>query len=380
MHVTYLTVDSVAEGVGRSQIVPVVKGLAQLGWHVRLVSCEKDAAVLDDVACELEPTIDFRAMPYGARGLRGAGSRLRQLRQLALPADIIHCRSDQPLLAALGRFRRPPVIWDSRSFWAEQKVATRVINPGSLAFRGANALEGIGARRADAMASLSQAGLDAMAAKWGTIPSRTLVSPTLVDIGHFRLQPWQSRSSIDVLFSGTYNAYYDLQLSAAFISRLRTLRPVRTTWASGHEARDSRLTHVDVDRRVLSGYQDLPEHVGASHMGMAVCRLDAGRSLTMAMPTKIGEFLATGRPVVVNKGLGDMDSLIRDYDVGVVLNSRDEAHLDHACREALRLLEDEGTPGRCRALAEDHFDLAKGVAKLDNLYKEVLAASPKARG
>jgi len=100
----------------------------------------------------------------------------------------------------------------------------------------------------------------------------------------------------------------------------------------------------------------------------------------MAMPTKIGEFLATGRPVVVNKGLGDMDSLVREYDVGVTLSGLDQAHLDRACREALRLLEDEGTPGRCRALAEDHFDLATGVARLDTLYREVLAVNAKARG
>lgn len=380
MLLSYLTVDSVTEGVGRSQIVPVVNGLAQRGWHVRLVSCEKDFALLSDVAPELHAAIEFRPVPFGRPGTRGAASRLRHLRTSALPADIVHCRSDQPLLAALGRRRRPPVVWDSRSFWAEQKVVSGVLRPGGISFRGANALEGLGARRADAVAALSKAGLAAISVKWGTIPSTTLVSPTLVDTTHFPLQPWPPRSSVEVLFSGTYNAYYDLELSAAFIARLGMLRPVRTTWASGHEGRESSLAPVNVARRVVSGYQDLPEHVGASHLGMTVCRLDAGRSLTMAMPTKIGEFLATGRPVVVNRGLGDMDSLIREYDVGVTLSGRDEAHLDHACREALRLLEDEGTPGRCRALAEDHFDLATGVARLDNLYREVLGGNAKVRG
>lgn len=379
MQVTYLTVDSVTEGVGRSQIVPVVNGLAQLGWQMRLVSCEKDTALLEEVVHELEPAIDFYAVPFGSRGANGAASRLRHLRKRSLPADIIHCRSDQPLMAALGRRHRPPVVWDSRSFWAEQKVVTGVMGPRSLAFRVANSLEGIGARRTDAMASLAQAGLDAMAAKWGTIPSRTLVSPTLVDTTHFPLQPWPPRSPVEILFSGTYNAYYDLDLAAAFVSRLGSLTPVRITWASGPEAERSQLGTVHVDHRVVSGYQQLPGHVGASHLGMAVCRLDAGRSLTMAMPTKIGEFLATGRPVVVNKGLGDMDSLIREYEVGVTLSGRDESDLERACRETLRLLEDDGTPERCRALAEDHFDLASGVARLDNLYREVLAGSAQSR-
>lgn len=372
MQVTYLTVDSVTEGVGRSQVVPVVNGLAQRGWHVRLVSCEKNAYLLDQVARELDPEIDFHAVRFGLQGTHGAASRVRHLRKLAFPTDIVHCRSDQPLLAALGRYRRPPVVWDSRSFWAEQKVASGVLSPGSLSFRGANALEGMGARRADAIAALSQAGLDAMAAKWGRTPAITLVSPTLVDTAHFPFQPWSTLSEVEVLFSGTYNAFYDLDLSAAFISRLSSHVEVKTTWASGHEAQESQLAPVKVDHRVVSNYRDLPGHIGASHLGMAVCHLDAGRSLAMAMPTKIGEFLATGRPVVVNKGLGDMDWLIRKYDVGVILHGRDGAHLDHACRETLRLLQDEGTPGRCRALAEDHFDLSTGVDRLDILYHQVL--------
>ena len=76
-------------------------------------------------------------------------------------------------------------------------------------------------------------------------------------------------------------------------------------------------------------------------LGLAVCRADAGPALLAAMPTKIGELLASGSPVVVNRGLGDMDALIEKsnvvWDASGVLRSR---VLAEACDSVLKLLSD----------------------------------------
>ena len=105
--------------------------------------------------------------------------------------------------------------------------------------------------------------------------------------------------------------------------------------------------------------------------GMAVCRIDVGPSLTAAMPTKIGEFLACGRPVVVNKGLGDMDLFIQEFDAGVILDGSPENLLDGANKLASLLLDPE-TPFRCRALAEKYFSMEKGSVKYLELYSKML--------
>jgi glycosyltransferase involved in cell wall biosynthesis len=105
--------------------------------------------------------------------------------------------------------------------------------------------------------------------------------------------------------------------------------------------------------------------------GVSVCKLDAGPSLTAAMPTKIGEFLACGRPMVVNKGLGDMDQFIKEFDAGVVLDGSPE-NLAESATKLVDLVLDPETPLRCRALAEKYFSMEKGAKKYLDLYSQML--------
>jgi glycosyltransferase involved in cell wall biosynthesis len=104
--------------------------------------------------------------------------------------------------------------------------------------------------------------------------------------------------------------------------------------------------------------------------GMAVCDTKAGPSLKGAVPTKIAEFLACGRPVVINEGLGDFDQLFAEYRAGVII-SRNKANLTQKVEELLTLLNDPETPIRCRALAEDVFDMKIGVKKYMQVYEKI---------
>jgi hypothetical protein len=89
------------------------------------------------------------------------------------------------------------------------------------------------------------------------------------------------------------------------------------------------------------------------------------------MPTKIGEFLATGRPVVVNTGLSDVASLVGRHDAGVVVGSSTD-RLGAAATELLRLLDDVGTSDRTAALAAEFFDLDAGVDRLVAAYHRMV--------
>ena len=43
LDILYVTHDSLLEGIGMSQIVPVIIGLSKAGWRVGVISCEKKA-------------------------------------------------------------------------------------------------------------------------------------------------------------------------------------------------------------------------------------------------------------------------------------------------------------------------------------------------
>ena len=91
-----------------------------------------------------------------------------------------------------------------------------------------------------------------------------------------------------------------------------------------------------------------------------------------SMPTKVGEFLASGRPVVVNAGLGDLEGLLATHDCGVVIDGDSDDALERAADDVERLCADVDTPTRCRALAEAHFDLGTAVTTLIEVYQHAL--------
>jgi glycosyltransferase involved in cell wall biosynthesis len=99
---------------------------------------------------------------------------------------------------------------------------------------------------------------------------------------------------------------------------------------------------------------------------MSICKEDAGPSLKAAMPTKIAEFLAIGRPVVVNTGLGDCDELLAKNGAGVIISRNDDLKLK--AKELIELIHDKKSPQRCRNLAESNFDLNKGVRSYLDSY------------
>ena len=92
------------------------------------------------------------------------------------------------------------------------------------------------------------------------------------------------------------------------------------------------------------------------------------------MPTVIGvgEFLAVGRPVVVNSGLLDAASMVDKAGAGVVVDGS-VVGLDAAATRLLELLDDNATSERATDLAGEFFDLDTGVARLVEIYRRMSA-------
>ena len=172
------------------------------------------------------------------------------------------------------------------------------------------------------------------------------------------------------LFSGTYNDYYDLDLSALFMQELRRHTKIHSHWARPAEATKSQLG-VGESQVFLSKQSSMAEIIPNYSFGVSICRLDSGPSLLAAMPTKIGEFLACGRPVVVNKGLGDMDEFLTEFDAGVILDGAN-LNLKESATKLLDLVADINTPERCRKLAEKYFNIEVGVSSYLNMYSNIL--------
>lgn len=369
--VTYLSMDEITAGVGASQVLPYVLGLADAGAHVTLHSFEQrppDPVVLDQLAAH---DIRWERHAFGAPGARGGLGRVLRAARAVRGSELVHARSD--LAAAATMLARVPVwVWDVRSFWADQRIELGMLRAGSPEDRVLRLVETQAARSSAAIITLATAAVPVLVDRHGPgVAEKCSVIPTCVDTSRFALQPLPPLDRWRLLLSGSLNRYYDVPAMISFLLASRTRRPTELeVLAPARSPWDEALADVGGQRRSARPVE-VPAHVVASHAGLSVCRTDAGDSLRAAMPTKIGEFLSSGRPVVVNAGLGDMDQIARRYRCAVVLRGTDDRAVQDGVDELESLLADPDLPERCRQAAESHFALGEGVARLLAVYRTI---------
>ena len=120
-----------------------------------------------------------------------------------------------------------------------------------------------------------------------------------------------------------------------------------------------------------------PAEVGAylAAADFALSFIRPCRSKIASSPTKIGEYLAAGLPVLCNSGIGDVDAVIRDNGVGALIENFAAPDYEAGLRALLPLLGDEKTRAACRLAAHEHASLSEvGIPRYDSLYRELAGA------
>ena len=366
--VAYLSIDSIQEGVGSSQILPLVMGLASQGRKVCLVTYEKSAPRYELIDRLQKSGVVWKPREFGRIGSLGGISRLLDLRSNVPEADVVHGRSDIPTVSAIWSQVQSPVLWDVRSLWSSQRQMIGSAGWNTFTARGARLLENVSAKGAVAMTTLTAAVVPVLVGRHSSLPDIREVIPTCVETSKF-LPSRMPGGQIVCLLSGTFNNYYDVDRTRQIIEAIRRSINLRVIWARPQESPASDL-RVGEDLIVSASHSEMPELVKAAHFGIAICKEDDRGSLTAAVPTKIGEFLASGRPMIVSKGLGDMDELFKDKKAGIVVSNEDP--LDQVAAEIADLLVDPEVHLNCRNLAMEHFDMERAIIIYSNVYMKML--------
>jgi len=98
-----------------------------------------------------------------------------------------------------------------------------------------------------------------------------------------------------------------------------------------------------------------------------------GYSRKGCCPTKVGEYLACGLPVIINSGIGDIDEIIIRERIGILINEFSYSEYQKAFQE-LKIILSKGDylRQRCRRAAERFFSLNSGVEKYYQVYNNVI--------
>lgn len=295
--------------------------------------------------------------------------------------DIVHCRSF--LAGTLGRKLKSDhvrFLYDMRGFWSLEKRDKGTIR-NSYAFKAAQHLEQQLFHDADRIVSLTHAGRRYLEQIRVTAPIDVI--PTCVDLERFQPSqatddgPRPDSSRLSVVSAGTLGSGYLADEMFRFCRMLQDHWPeaaFQILTGSQHDAVVRSATTAGLSASELRVSKVAPEAMPRklAHADVGLCFVKPTEAKVASCPTKLGEYLACGIPVVATDGIGDVTEILESCSVGVIVRPDEQASWPEAIRKLAALLNDPGTASRCRRTAEERFDLKDGARKYLQLYDQLL--------
>lgn len=410
--VLYISYDGALEPLGQSQVIAYLERLTSSA-EITLLSFEKAADLADRPrVLAMRRRLDGAGIRWIARryhkrppvvstALDVVGGCIEARRWARRPAEaagvpaIAHARGYVPALVALYAKRRlgARFLFDMRGFWIDEKVEAGYWARGGMLYRVGKWCERRFLAEADAVVSLTAAGvreLPALGPVRDGVP--VVVIPTCADVDRFTPESPAPQTEVAlkhdlglegamvVGYVGTLSNWYlraeTLSYLAWLCRRFDRARVLMVTREDHNRLRaDAERAGIPGEKLVMvrAAFDEMPRFIRLMNVGVFFIRVCFSKRASAA--TKLAEFLASGVPVVINDGIGDSGEIVRAGRVGVVIEAT-TGHTFLAQSEALdAILDDPGTPRRCRDLAARAFSLTSGVAQYEALYGRLSSPS-----
>jgi glycosyltransferase involved in cell wall biosynthesis len=403
----FITYDGLLSPLGQSQILPYLRGLTGRGHQVTILSFEQGPHTRADVQAGLRAELDALGIGWHALDYHKSPSVPATAFDVVVGAvraaliikqrdiQILHARSYVPTLIALlalGRDRGRKLVFDMRGFWADERIDGNLWDRRrkvyDAVYRLAKGLERWALRRADHVVILTRAGarlLPEIPGAPSPLPPVTVI-PTCVDLDRFQPAPDKlaRRQELGLpagrpilVYQGSIGTWYLLAEMVAFVRRAKQRWPdlLWLVLAPGEHqtvraaASAAGLREGDDFRLEALPHAQVPRWLAAADAAFFFIR--PSYSKTSSCPTKFGECLACGLPVVANAGVGDVAETIADRKVGAVVAAFDDASFDQALHQLTVLWADKKLASRCRQAAEADFDLVDAVSRYDAIYRSL---------
>ena len=398
--ICYISYDGVLEPLGESQVLGYVERLAAQ-FDISLITFEK--------AVDLEPKrvreMNKRLGEQGVHWMRmryhkwppvlstaydvlhalWSGRRLSRDR----PVKLVHARGYVAGLIALGltRIFGSAFLFDMRGFWADEKVDGGHWSRSSSIYGLTKYFERKFFESAQGIVSLTHEGVSSFPTLGYGISSDTSIEviPTCTDLDRFGpgpkdaalLEELKLTDRLVIGVSGTVSNWYLRQAMldglALLTSELEQASVLIVT-RDNHDQlrRDAASVGLPLERLVIvsAPFDKMPTYLRLMDVGLFFIKVCFSKKGSCA--TKLGEFLATGTPVMINNGVGDSGRIVQEFNAGVVLPDATTTSVTRGIPAVRSLLEDQETQTRCRAAAKRYFDVRRGSEQYAALYRRLI--------
>lgn len=407
MNVLYISYDGITDPLGQSQIIPYLSGLSKKGHQITILSCEKKQPfknqygsikkLLQKYNINWEP-IPYSSYPPVLSTIWDVYKLKRKAIQLNSKTnfDIIHCRSYIASLIGLSlKFKyNIKFIFDMRGFWADERFDGNIWNNNNIIYRYIykyfKKKERDFLAHADNVISLTENAKNEILS-WDNIPNQPInieVIPCCVDLNLFskrnidpdKLSELKEKLKItngDFILSylGSIGTWYMLDEMLMFFKRLLTKKITAkflfiTTEPEELIIKSAEKNEVPLDRIIIqkATREKVPTLLALSKL--SIFFIKPVFSKKASSPTKLGEVLSMGIPVICNSNIGDINSIIQQPTSGILINHFNNDEYDRAIKDIDLLLAID--KGKIIETAKNCFSLQKGVNLYDRVYQQVM--------
>jgi glycosyltransferase involved in cell wall biosynthesis len=381
------------EPLGQSQVLAYLERLAP-SYCIHLISFEKkvDWGRQDErraIAARIaEAGIFWHPLRYHKRPsapatafdiAAGAAKAVQIARRECI--SVVHARSYVAALMALAakRFAGARLLFDIRGFWADERVDGGIWPREGRLYRTAKSTEQSLFLAADHVVALTHASAAEISRfSWLRPTPPITVIPTCADLDLFSRRP-RPPGPFTLGHVGSLGTWYLLDETLAFFrSILHRIEDARLLVVNRgeHELVRARALAADIslDRLELTEatHREVPNLIARMSAGAALIK--PVYSKIASAPTKLAEYLGCGIPCLGNAGVGDMESILEAYKVGVALPGFSRAQMEEGAERLLALTSNPGLSERCAAVARQLFSLEAGVDAYDAVWQRLLTA------
>jgi len=400
MNVLYISYDGLTDPLGKSQVLPYVIGLSHKGYSITILSYEKRGyydKFKEEISMLLvQCGIQWKPLQYhsGFSVLSTLFNVLRGmlvLRKIVRPEkiQIVHCRSY--ISAFLGLFVKKKYqtkfVFDMRGFWADERKEAGMISIAPV-YLLMKKFEKKFLLRADAIISLTDAGIEEMKS-WGYMSSGEIQKCTQISTccdakkynGTHEINSARqvNNNAYKFVYVGSIGPWHSLEELCSFMSFTYQYLPNSSFTLIVNQGNEH--LHTFIKNNQLDASRFSIQSISHGDIPKALENFDIGfffippkYSKTASSPTKMGEMLSAGLPIITGHSIGDVDSIIRLNDIGYAMKSfEDKSYkeaLDHVT--GLISMDRQAISKRCLQVANTSFSLDKAVTSYANIYSQLL--------
>lgn len=402
-NILYLSYDGMTDPLGQSQVLPYLIGLTKQGFTFHIISFEKQQRfedhqehiqkICDDNGIIWHPNSYTQKSPlvttiWDVYRMKKLTKKLHK----QFSFDIIHCRSYIAAIVGLYMKRSygTKFIFDMRGFWADERIDGGLWNLKNPVFKIVYTYfkhkEIQFFKHSDFTISLTLEGKKEILS-WDKLrmnPPRIQIIPCCVDLNLFDpekvdvLQKNELKrylgidtSSFVLGYVGSIGTWYMLPEMLDYFTVLKSKNAnAKFVFVTGEKA--ERIHKIAKQKNIAEKdvivtsclHKDVPLNISIFDLSIFFIRPTFSKKASS--PTKQGEIMAMGIPLVCNSGVGDTDYIVKKYKAGSVIT-----HFSNEMYES-KINEPDTTDIQTMTKgANEFYSLENGIAKYLEVYIKI---------